>query len=334
MRGWHEHQPDLVARSQATLTFPLADDDLTHPRQLRTIRARLRSDVDRLAGADPGLNQLRMALQASLGLGAGLGLAYLFVRLTGALQLPVDSAPGALASPADHELLVVSMLLAGMVALQAAFVVQDHTARGQLAFSLFLPAPMTVALVLGLLLGPYRVPSLAYLVVAMAAGAYLRRFGPRGTGSGMVLFFGAFLGFFLHGLFTVRDTGWVAADLWIGVLASLLVRFVLFPPTPERALARMHRTHEARARRLIAMSAAALADSGGRHAGLMEKRIDRQLVRLGETRLMIEAQLANVHPSTASAGSGAADPDHDGHHLDDLDGSGEERRREHGNVHG
>src|SRR3954451_2555347 len=129
MRGWHQRAPDLGDRNQATPPRPLADDDLTHPRQPRTIRARFRNDVDRLAGADPGLNQLRMALQASLGLGAGLGLAYLFVRLTGALQLPGDSAPGALASPADHELLVVSMLLAGMVALQAAFVVQDRTAR-------------------------------------------------------------------------------------------------------------------------------------------------------------------------------------------------------------
>src|SRR3954451_8705948 len=265
MRGWHEHQPDLVARSQATLTFPLAVDALTHPRQPRTIRARLRNDVDRLAGADPGLNQLRMALQASLGLGAGLGLAYLFVRLTGALQLPVDSAPGALTSPGDHELLVVSMLLAGMVALQAAFVVQDRTARGQLAFSLFLPAPMTVALVLGLLLGPYRVPSLTYLVVAMAAGVYLRRFGPRGTGTGMVLFFGSFLGFFLHGLLTVRDAGWVAAALWVGVVAFLLVRFLLFPPRPERTLARMRRTHEARARRLIGLSAAVLAQADQAH---------------------------------------------------------------------
>src|SRR3954469_1939704 len=241
MSGRQPGMAEPVDRIPVAPASALTDDDLTHPRPARAWQARVRNGLARLAGADPGLNQLRMALQASLGLGAGLGLAYLFVRLTGALQLPVDSAPGALTSPGDHELLVVSMLLAGMVALQAAFVVQDRTARGQLAFSLFLPAPMTVALVLGLLLGPYRVPSLAYLVVAMAAGAYLRRFGPRGTGTGMVLFFGAFLGFFLHGLLTVRDIGWVAADRWIGVLASLLVRFLLFPPIPERALARMHR---------------------------------------------------------------------------------------------
>jgi uncharacterized membrane protein YccC len=279
---------------------PLADDDLTHPRRVGSLRGWLRDGAERLAGADPGLNQLRTALQAVLGIAAGLGLAYLFIRLTGALQLPAGSAPGPTLSVANHDLLVVSMLLAGMVALQAAFVVQDRTARGQLMFSLFLPVPMTVALVLGLLLGPYRVLSLSYLVVAMAAGVYLRRFGPRGFGTGMMLFFGAFLGFFLHGELTPRDAGWVAAVLWLGVLASLLVRFTLFPPVPERALARMRRTHEARARRLVALSAGVLGDADEPHVRRREERIRRQLIRLNETRLIMEAQLAGTRPGTAS----------------------------------
>ena len=277
-----------------------ADGDLIHYSQGRTTRAWLRDAADRLAGADPGLNQLRTALLAVLSIAAGLGLAYLFVRLTGALQLPAGSAPEPTLSAADHELLIVSMLLAGMVAMQTAFVVQERTARGQLVFSLFLPVPMMIGLVVGLLLGPYRVPSLAYLVVAMAVGVYLRRFAPRGFGTGMVLFFGAFLGFFLHSVLTLRDAGWVAACLWIGVLASLLVRFALFRPVPERTLARMRRTHEARARRLIVLSAGVLAAADEPHVRVLEERIRRQLVRLNETTLMIEAQLAETRLRTAS----------------------------------
>jgi uncharacterized membrane protein YccC len=300
MDGKHPGRARFLDRTPAGAVRALADDDLTHPRRVRTLPAWLRDGVDRLAGADPGLNQLRMALQAVLGIALGLGLAYVFIRLTGALQQPAGGAPGPTLSVADHELLIVSMLLAGMVAMQAAFVVQERTARGQLAFSLFLPLPMTIALVVGLLIGPYRVPSLAYLVVAMAVGVYLRRFGQRGLGTGMILFFGAFLGFFLHGVLTLRDAGWVAADLWIGVLASLLVRFVLFPPVPERTLARMRRTHEARARRLIALSAGVLADADEPHVRELEERIRRQLIRLNETRLMIEAQLADTRPRTAS----------------------------------
>jgi uncharacterized membrane protein YccC len=297
-------QPEAAAtleRAPAVVDRPLADDDLTHARRrVAGLRAWLRDAADRLAGADPGLNQLRTALQAVLGIAVGLGLAYLFVRLTGALQLPAGSAPAPELAAADHDLLVISMLLAGMVALQAAFVVQERTAPRQLAFSLFLPVPMTVALVLGLLLGPYRVPSLVYLVAAMAVGVYLRRFGPRGSGTGMVLFFGAFLGFFLHSELTLRDAGWVAAVLWIGVLASLLVRFTLFPPVPERALARMRRTHEARARRLVALSAGVLGDTDEPRIRRQEERIRRQLVRFTETRLMLEAQLAESRPGTAS----------------------------------
>jgi uncharacterized membrane protein YgaE (UPF0421/DUF939 family) len=287
-------------RTPAGVVRAPADDDLTRPRRVHSLRAGLRDGADRLAGADPGLNQLRMALQAVLGIAVGMGLAYLFIRLTGAPELPAGDSSGPAQSAADHELLIVSMLLAGMVALQAAFVVQDRTARGQLAFSLFLPVPMTIALVLGLLVGPYRVPSLAYLVVAMAVGVYLRRFGPRGFGTGTVLFFGAFLGFFLHSLLTLRDAGSVATDLWIGVLASLFVRFVLFPPVPERALARMRRTHEARGRRLIALSAGVLAIADEPHVRVLEERIRRQLVRLNETRLMVEAQLAVTRPRTAT----------------------------------
>ncbi|MCU1607885.1 MAG: hypothetical protein JWP46_4350, partial [Modestobacter sp.] len=300
MSGRQPGRAGSLDRTPAGAVCALVDDDLTHPRRVHTPQAWLCDGADRLAGADPGLNQLRTALQAVLGIAAGLGLAYLLVRLTGALQLPAGSAPGPTLSAADHELLVISMLLAGMVALQSAFVVQDRTARGQLVFSLFLPVPMTIALVLGLLVGPYRVPSLAYLVVAMAVGTYLRRFGPRGSGTGMVLFFGAFLGFFLHSLLTLRDAGWVAALLWIGVLASLLVRFALFPPVPERALARMRRTHEARARRLIVLSAGVLTDADEPHVRALEERIRRQLVRLNETTLMIEAQLAETRPTTAS----------------------------------
>jgi uncharacterized membrane protein YgaE (UPF0421/DUF939 family) len=287
-------------RTPAGAVRALSDDDLTYPRRVRTLRGWLRDGADRLAGADPGLTQLRTALLAVLSIAAGLGLAYLFVRLTGALQLPAGSAPEPSLSAADHELLIVSMLLAGMVALQAAFVVQERTARGQLVFSLLLPVPMMIALVVGLLLGPYRVPSLAYLVVAMAVGVYLRRFAPRGFGAGMVLFFGAFLGFFLHSVLTLRDVGWVAACLWIGVLASLLVRFALFRPVPERTLARMRRTHEARARRLIVLSAGVLAAADEPHVRVLEERIRRQLVRLNETTLMIEAQLAETRLRTAS----------------------------------
>jgi len=275
-------------------------DVLTQPPWARSPRAWLRDAVDRLVGADPGLGQLRMALLAVLGIGVGLGLAYLFVRLTGALQLPAGSAPAPVLSATDHAMLLVSMLLAGMVAMQAAFVVQDRTAMGQVLASLLLPVPMVATLVLGLLIGPSRVPSLVFMVVALAVAVYLHRFGQRGFGAGMAVFFGAFFGFFLHSELGLRDAGWIAADLEVGVLASLLVRFAFFRPDPEGALARMRQSQRARARRLLALGISVLAEDDPRPIRAWDERIRRQLVRLNETTLMIDAQLAEAHPRTVA----------------------------------
>ena len=73
----------------------------------------------------------------------------------------------------------------------------------------------------------------------MTVAVYVRRWGPRGFAWGMVAFNGAFLGFFLHAQLGLRDVGWLAADLAIGVLASLIVRFAFFRPRPG-ADARAH----------------------------------------------------------------------------------------------
>src|SRR4051794_41690564 len=101
----------------------LTDDVLTQQRRALSPRAYLRDAVDRLAGADPGLAQLRTALQSVLGIAVGVGLVWLFIRLTGAPQLPAGAAPAPVAAAYDHALLIVSMLLAGMVAMMAGFTV-------------------------------------------------------------------------------------------------------------------------------------------------------------------------------------------------------------------
>ena len=289
-----------MSTNRAAVTTGLHDDIRTRWSPARGPRAWLHDAVDRLVGADPGLSQLRMAVQAVLGIAVGLGLAYLFVRSTGALQLPAGSAPAPVLSAEDHAMLLVALLLAGMVAMQAAMVVQERSLPGQVLFSLLLPAPMVASLVLGLLVGPYQVPSLVFMVAALAAAVYLRRFGQRGLGVGMVVFLGAFLGYFLHTELGLGEAGWIAADLEVGVLASLLVRLAFFRPNPEADLARTRASQRARARRLLALGVCVLAeDDQHRIRGLVE-RIRRQLVRLNETTLMIDARLAETRPRTAA----------------------------------
>jgi uncharacterized membrane protein YgaE (UPF0421/DUF939 family) len=279
----------------------LTDDVLIQQPGSRTPRAYLRDAVDRLAGADPGLTQLRTGLQSVLGIAVAVGLVYLFVRLTGALQLPATAGPAALVAARNHALLIVSMLLAGMVAMMAGFTVNDSTVRGQLTSSLVLPVPMLAAMAAGLAVGPYHVPSLVFVVGLMTAAVYARRWGPAGFRSGMVAFNGGFLGFFLHAQIGLKDLGWLAADMWIGVLASLLVRFLLLRPGAERTLARMRRSWDARARRLLQLSIEALETEDPDRTHALQRRLRRQVVRLNESTLMIDAQLAEAVPESAAA---------------------------------
>ena len=256
--------------------------------------------MDRLAGADPGLTQLRNALQAVLGIALGVGAVDVFVHLTGGLQLLAAAGPAPVVAAYNHALLIVSMLLAGMVAMMAGFAVGDNTARGQLISSLILPVPMISAMACGLAVGSYRLPSLVFLVVLISAAVYVRRWGPRGLACGLVAFNGGFLGFFLHTEIGLRDLGWLAADLIIGLLASLTVRFTLFRPDLARTLTRMRRSWEARARRLLALSIAMLDDGADRaQRPALAERLRRQVVRLNESTLMIDAQLAQVAPRSA-----------------------------------
>src|SRR3954447_25187616 len=279
----------------------LTDDVLTQQPRSRTLPAYLRDAVDRLAGADPGLTQLRTGLQSVLGIAVGVGLVYLFVRRTGALQLAPTAGPAPVVAARNHALLIVSMLLAGMVAMMAGFMVSDRTARGQLVSSLLLPVPMLAAMVAGLAVGPYYLPSLVFVVVLMTLAVYVRRWGPPGFRSGMLAFNGGFLGFFLHAQIGLGDIGWLAALLWIGGVGSPPGRFTLLRPGAKRTLARMRRSWDARARRLLQLSIDALdtEDAGRTHA--LQERLRRQVVRLNESTLMIEAQLAETVPESAAA---------------------------------
>src|SRR4051794_14709757 len=275
----------------------LTDDVLTQQPRSRTLPAYLRDALDRLAGADPGLTQLRTGLQSVLGIAVAVGLVYLFVRGTGALQLPAGAAPPAVVTAANHGLLIVAMLIGGMVAMMAGFMVTDPTAGGQLLSSVTLPIPMLAAMTAGLAVGRYLLLSLVFVVVLMTVAVYVRRWGPVGFRSGMVAFNGGFLGFFLHAQIGLGDVGWLAAFAYLGVLASLLVRFTLLRPGPERTLARMRRSWNARARRLLRLSITALETADP----ALQERLRRQVVRLNESTLMIDAQLVDTAPETAAA---------------------------------
>jgi hypothetical protein len=47
---------------------------------------------------------------------------------------------------------------------------------------------------------------------------------------------GDFLGFFLHGAVTLGDLGWLAAEIGVGIVVALIVRFALLYPRQVKAM--------------------------------------------------------------------------------------------------
>ncbi len=141
-----------------------------------------------------------------------------------------------------------------------------------------------------------RVISLALLAVVLAVGTYCRRFGPRGFMGGMLAFMGAFLGFFIQDYVKSRaDFGWLVAEIAIGTAVTIAVHFAFFPPRPEAAVRRMQRSYGARARALASEVAelyeATIRSGESEQNQRAEQRLQRQLLRLNEAALLIDAQL-------------------------------------------
>jgi uncharacterized membrane protein YgaE (UPF0421/DUF939 family) len=262
--------------------------------------------IDRVAGSDPGFNRLRAALQSVLTIGIILAAEWLFVHYTHALQIQthgvkLPAAAAAEVALANHAFLVIAMVVGAIVGMLASVGVTDTTARGQLITTLFLPLPMIGAIALGITLGGHRVLSLTLFAVILTIGTYCRRFGPRGFLGGIVLFLGDFLGFFLTGTIALHDLGWVAAEIGVGLAVTLVVRFALFYPSRARAVERTQRSYAARARKVAALALELLDNPGQPEQDV--RRLHRQLVRLNEAALMIDAQIGD--PGAVADGSSA-----------------------------
>jgi len=267
--------------------------------------------LDWLDATDPGQLRLRMATEVVVAIGVVLAAEWIFVRATGALQVPVPpGTPAAMAAELwmlNHALTVIAMMLGAILALIGAFGVGMFAkARAQLGLILFLPLPMLALLAVGLTVH-VRVISLALLAVVLAIGTYCRRFGPPGFMGGMLAFMGAFLGFFIQDYVKFGQFGWLVAEIGVGLVALIGVHFALFPPRPGAAVRRMQRSYAARARGLaseVAEHYQATSRSGETAENeRQERRLQRQLLRLNEAALLIDAQLS---PAAVPTGWSAA----------------------------
>jgi hypothetical protein len=258
-----------------------------------------------LVGPDPGLNRLRTVLCAVLTIAGAIGAEWLFVHFTGALQRPTPpAAAGAAAAArvvaANHAVLIFAMVLGGIVGLTAAISVQDTQRRDQVVSILVLPVPMIAVLALSLAVARHRILALCLLPLILAAGTYLRRFGPVGVRVGPLLFSGYLFGFLLGSVITVGDTGWLTAEIGVGIVVAIVVRVGVFHDASGRALRRTQRSFAARARRLAGLALAAFDEPGP----AASRRLYRHKTRLGQATQLIDGQLAD--PGVAQADSAAA----------------------------
>ena len=260
-------------------------------------RARMRvSWLDRLVSSDPGQGRLRFALQNTITIVAIMAAEWVFVYLTHALQIPtgdpsLSAAKAAEIAGFNRYVLIIAMVIGGLVGLFSSLGVLDPTAKGQLVSILLLPVPAVAAFSIGLVLGGNRIIDLILLPVVLALANYGRRFGARGFAIGLSVSVYVVIGVVSSATIKVDQLGWTAAEIVLGVVVAIAVRFALFYPRPARTLRRLRHSYRARATK-VARSALALFDDDDHTEG-DSRRLDRQLVELNEVALMIDGLLSN-----------------------------------------
>ena len=198
----------------------------------------------------------------------------------------------------NHALMVIAMMLGAILAMIGGFGVGMFGKRRAPSSSLllYLPLPMLALLAVGLSVH-VRVVSLALLAVVLAIGTYCRRFGPPGFMGGMLAFMGAFLGFFIQDYVPLSEFGWLGAEVADRHRRDDRGALRVLPARPEAAVRRMQRSYAARARGL-ASEVADLYEATVRSAKIRtadrsaDRRLQRQLLRLNEAALLIDAQLS------------------------------------------
>jgi fusaric acid resistance family protein len=219
---------------------------------------------DTVIGSDPGLLRLRTGAVAALS-----------VSLAVLLLTSVAAARG---------LSITVVLLGIILALTSSSLVREVSRRDRLITSALLPVAASASVTLVALLSPFRTVSTVVFVLVMFVGAYIRRFGPRGTALGMVGFISYFYALFLH-----AGTGQLVTlivSALVGTACSALAREVLWPDRDTAVLAWLLPSVRARVGAALDGTRAALRD--GELSDHADRRLRVRLRRLNESALLVE----------------------------------------------
>lgn len=243
--------------------------------------------LNRFLASDPGLTRLRTAAQAVVSVGVALLAEWVYVRTMHPLGVPAD-APGA--ETINRAAGVMCMMAGAMVGMISTFIGPMYaTARKGIGALILLAVSLLAGIVIGLGLAPYGTVGLIVMVLVLGSTGFLRRFGANGFTIGQGLFMGDFLGMFLGRLTDLSGLGWIAGALAIGCAVAILAYVTMFLPSRSTAVKRLRRSFLGRAD-VVAAATLDLLDHP--HSDARRKRQVGQLIRLNETALMIDAQLA------------------------------------------
>ena len=185
------------------------------------VLARLR---DRLSASDPALSRLRMASRALLSLFLTGGVLAAFTPL--------------------HPMPIAAYGLGVVIAFTGSMAIRDKGNYAQLLSRLYALAVTVVAVLVASLLAPAPVVAdLVFLVVIFVA-AFVRKYGPRWFGIGMIGFLAYFMGDYLRP--APGDIGWLALASALAFAVTHSVTTVIMPDDAERDLRRALATIDGR----------------------------------------------------------------------------------------
>lgn len=228
---------------------------------------------DKAMGSDPGLTRLWSAVSAAVAMATGLGVLYLYSRLTGA----------------GPQATLVADLLGAITAMMGSMALSGTGVWPKVRTAALFPVAMGLGMVLGVLVAPHTDLMLAVFVVVMFAAVFVRRFGIPFFFYGFMVWMGYFFAAFLHATPAGLPSMLVAvviASAWVLLLSLTVLR-----GNPVRTLARTRRAFGARARAVVRRCANLLDDGPDER---LTRRIHAEQARLAESALMIEAWSAEV----------------------------------------
>lgn len=243
--------------------------------------------IDNITSSDPAFNRLWSTCVSIASMGLAMLAEWILVTTTGALGSKISRNSNQAQIALHHEVLILALLVGGMLGLLLGFSFDESDIKGTFIASLIPAAPLLATALLALLLGNHRDIDLALSPLLLGIGTLFRKYGPRGSSVGIMMYVGGFFGYFLSLQFSLGAFWWFSLEVLVAIGAILLVRIPFVHFQARYSLKHAIRSYTSRARLVAELAIDAL--SGDERSSL---KLKKTLIQLNETALIIEAYMS------------------------------------------